>query len=151
MFLGGMLQGSLVALKAKGATIKSQFAAASLALQVFKAQSDLQKLEQLEQRQQQLQVAAAEQEAGGGGAAASAAEAPGAAAANGGVPTFASSGFASSGLGKQQQQRPAAAAVDPAALAAERVRLEEQALPLMLEAMWAANLVRVEALGGGRP
>eukprot|EP00887_Chlorella_sp_A99_P007866 scaffold20.g7866.t1 len=114
--LGGVLQGNLVALKAKGAVIKSQFNAASLALQVYKAQTDIEKLDRLEQQQQQQSGAAA-------GAA--------------GQPEIA-------GAGQRQPPAPAPPA-DPALLAAERARLEEQALPLMLEAMWAANLLDIQS------
>ena len=54
-------------------------------------------------------------------------------------------------LQQQQQQQPeqrdvaAAAALVAAAAAAERGKLEEESLPLMLDAMWAANRLDIEA------
>lgn len=111
--LGGIIDGSVAALRAKGQNIKSQFAAANLAMKVYKAQAALAKLEGSEAA---ASAAAKERTANGAGGDAPADEAA-----------------------------VDAAALAAAAAAAERARLEEASLPLMLEAMWAANVLDVQS------
>ena len=122
--LGGVLGGSVAALRAKGSAIKGQFSAASLALQVYRAQSDIARLEQLEEAQAARHTQGQQQQHTNG--------------------SLQQQGW-QQGQQQQRQQQQQQQPVDPAAIAAERARLEEAALPLMLEAMWAANRLDIQA------
>lgn len=96
--LGGFFDGGFAAIKSKGRTIKSQFGAASLALKVYSAQMQIQKIDEAEKK--------------------------------------ASTGNADRSVGGD---------VSVPDIASQRAALEEKALPLMLEAMWAANTLDIEA------
>ena len=148
--------------RAKGQGLKAQFSAASLALQVYKKQQEIAKLDSMaqqaleqaeqqrrQQQQQQQQQQEQEQEQSaqgqGDGAAGSAA-----AAEEEAVPLQHQHRQQQQEQHRQQQQQgqgdaAGAAALAAAAAAAARGKLEEESLPLMLDAMWAANRLDIEA------
>jgi curved DNA-binding protein CbpA len=148
--LGGMLEGGFVALKAQGRSIKSQFKAATLAVKVYQKQLDIEKLDaaakladkeaehaRARQQRQQRTMEVEESEthvptdAGDDGA------------LNGHASAAAYGGDDMAALGIEQD--PARLAAAAAALHTERVQAEQASLPLMLDAMWAANALDIEA------
>jgi curved DNA-binding protein CbpA len=157
--LGGMFEGGLVALRAQGRNIKSQFKAATLAVKVMQAQ---QNIGRLEAEAEQAQRAAEEMR-----------ERQALAAINGDDSNGDSNFFRAQQQQRQQQndinillqqhninggdpnnteavyldpqQLAAAAAAAATAAHAERVKAEEDTLPLMLDAMWAANVLDIES------
>mmetsp|Transcript_11892 Transcript_11892/g.25534 ORF Transcript_11892/g.25534 Transcript_11892/m.25534 type:complete len:570 (-) Transcript_11892:2455-4164(-) len=159
--LGGFFGGIAAKMKASTDNVKSQFQAANAALKVYQAQ---QKIEawQKEQEKKAQHAAAVAAPAPAADAAAVSAAAPGAAApgAEGqgsdpnGTPSAASDNAGVSGAqqaagagGSSSDAGPSAAPepkLSPEALA-EKQRLEEAALPLMLEAMWAANVLDISS------
>jgi len=132
--MGGFFDSRLAALKSKGRTIKSHFGAAGLALKVYQAHSQMQKMSEAEEKAK-LEGGNGEGEGGvlimeGGVAAATAVS------SNEGD----EASTCRNGYGEASQPLPSS--ID---YAAQRVALEEKALPLMLEAMWAANVLDIEA------
>ncbi|KAK9815321.1 hypothetical protein WJX72_001695 [[Myrmecia] bisecta] len=144
IFLGGLVDGTLAAMRSKGQSVKSQFAAASLALKVFQAQSQMEKLDR--EFNLQKRTAAAEEQPTAAAAASTSGEANTSHADAGPSPH-------SPGGGRNERtaflnggaQGPAVQRMNSAEHLAERARLEEAALPLMLEAMWAANVLDIES------
>lgn len=125
--LGGVLDGSFAALKAQGRSIKSQFKAASLALKVYQAQQQLSQLEMQAERAQQAVMDSREQ------------------ADSTGENREVHPGAAQPISSQVPATDPAQLAAAAAAASAERARMEEESLPLMLDAMWAANALDIEA------
>jgi curved DNA-binding protein CbpA len=135
--MGGFFDSRLAALKSKGRTIKSHFGAAGLALKVYQAHSQMQKISEAEEKAK-LEGGNGEEEGGviimeGGVAAAAAATDV---SSNEGDKTS----IHLNGNGEASQSLPSS--ID---YAAQRAALEEKTLPLMLEAMWAANILDIEA------
>ncbi|KAL4428793.1 hypothetical protein ABPG77_005231 [Micractinium sp. CCAP 211/92] len=143
--LGGFFDGGLVALRAKGRGLKAHLSAASLAIKVYKKQQEIAQLDALEQQARQAQEQAATAQQQEQQQQQQQQQQPkGAQGSRGGSVD----GGAAQGAGPDQQQHAtaaAAAALEAARVAAERMKLEEQSLPLMLEAMWAANKLDIEA------
>lgn len=143
--LGGMFEGGLVALRAQGRNIKSQFKAATLAVKVMQAQQNIGRLEAEAERAQRAAEEMRERQA--------------LAALHGDDdfdPLFSSHQQDMNELLKQNNDAAAAVYLDPEQLAAaataaasaahaERVKAEEDTLPLMLDAMWAANVLDIES------
>ena len=126
--LGGIFEGSVAALRARGQAIKSQFNAANLALKVYRAQAALERLEAEEKAGKE-----GEEKAGGDGQ---------------GAETHSGASDAPEPLNKgasPTDEEEAERARRSAAAAEERARLEEASLPLMLEAMWAANVLDIQS------
>ena len=136
IYLGGVLDGSLAALKAQGQSIKSQFKAASLALKVYQAQ---QHIAQLETQAELAQQAAADGRARRDGGGSRGGQGPMGAAATG------AAAGPSQGPSLLDEIDPTVLAAAATAAAAERAQAEEASLPLMLDAMWAANVLDIEA------
>jgi hypothetical protein len=174
IYLGNFFEGGITALRAHGHTIKSQFAAAGMALKVYQAAQQISKLEvmeaqakaaeeleqleakqaqqALEEQQQQekekvevegYKEVRDEQQSG--------AELPQASSRGGDTgaapppataPEEASNPPAVAGSRQTKSSRKPAPTV--AEVAAAKVALEEQTLPLMLDAMWSANLLDIE-------
>jgi curved DNA-binding protein CbpA len=139
--LGGMFEGGLVALRAQGRNIKSQFKAASLAVKVMQAQQNIGRLEAEADRAQRVAEELREQQA--------------LAAINGDDDTYLLRATRSENnddaaesleaVYLDPQQLAAAATAAATAAHAERVKAEEDTLPLMLDAMWAANVLDIES------
>ncbi|KAH7622760.1 hypothetical protein Ndes2526B_g03599 [Nannochloris sp. 'desiccata'] len=148
--LGGMFEGGLVALRAQGRNIKSQFKAAKLAVKVMQAQQNIGRLEVEAERAQRAAEEMRERQA--------------LAAING--DDVDGDKYLSRGTQQHQdiyailqqqdthnleaayldpQQLAAAATAAATAAHAERVKAEEDTLPLMLDAMWAANVLDIES------
>lgn len=152
IFLGNVITGSLAAIKSKGHTLKSQVQAASLALKVYQTQ---QRMERLDRQQEEQQAVLLQEQAQANGAAEGQQDSSGvqpSEAGEDGGSSHQGSGDAGQRSaaceGEQQQQQHSkvgSAAAGAAAVAAERAKLEEQALPVMLDAMWAANVLDIEA------
>jgi len=121
--LGGVIDGSVAALKAQGRNIKAQFKAASLALKVYQAQQRIAQLEGAAERAQQTAIHIREQQT---------------------EPVMTIPDTAAE-IPNISSDPASLAAASAAAVAAERVRVEEESLPLMLDAMWAANALDIEA------
>jgi curved DNA-binding protein CbpA len=146
----GGVDGGLAALRARGRTVRAQFRAAGLALKVYQAQTAIGRLEaeaalkaraaregllrQQAEARGEAKEAEAEAEGRGEGGAAGAAGAVSAA-----EPAAPAAELSPPG------PTPAALAAEAAAAAAARQELEEASLPLMLEAMWAANAMDIES------
>ncbi|KAL4451590.1 hypothetical protein ABPG75_007252 [Micractinium tetrahymenae] len=147
--LGGFFDGGLTALRAKGRGLKAQLSAASLALKVYKKQQEIAQLDALEQqaRQVQEQASAAQQQQQPGAEQQQQQQREEDDGRGGSIAGGAAPGAAADQQQQQEQQATVAAAagLEAARVAAERVKLEEQSLPLMLEAMWAANKLDIEA------
>ncbi|CAL8463305.1 g2839 [Coccomyxa elongata] len=131
--LGNFFEGSVAAMRSKGAAFKSQMHAAGLALKVYQTQQQIERLEKqhaLHERQnseaassqQEQSFADVQSQSSNGTAGQHGSEHPQADAAE-----------------QAEERRKAAAAI-----AAERAKLEEAALPLMLDAMWAANVLDIQ-------
>lgn len=143
--LGNFFETGLASLRNKGHIMKSQLNIAKSALKVLGAQ------QQLEALDREQAAAAAERDNAENNSAAANRGTP-AAAQNGsrlaaGQATSSSPG--SGAVGSPQQQAISAAQQAAAsAQLARRAELEEKALPLMLDAMWAANVVDIESTLG---
>ena len=124
--LGGVFEGSFMALKAQGRNIKSQFRAGSLAIKVMQARHEIGKLEMDAQRAQRAAEEMRRMEANGAS-----------------MPVDIEGAVGDESV----VFAPDAAALTAAATAAEaeRVKAEEASLPLMLDAMWAANVLDIES------
>ncbi|KAL3131275.1 hypothetical protein ABBQ38_000570 [Trebouxia sp. C0009 RCD-2024] len=135
IYLGGFFQGSLVSLRQEGHSIKSKVHLAQMGLKVFQAQ---QKLEQMDKDQKQRSEAKARMN--------QQSSSPSAAPATG---PFDQQPGSSAEQPLSEQQRAEAEAASTAAEALEhaqlRAQLEEATLPLMLDAMWAANVLDIES------
>jgi high-affinity Fe2+/Pb2+ permease len=135
--------------------MKAQFSAASLALQVYKKQQEIAKLdsmaqqalEQAEQHRRQQQDEQGQQawQANGAGWPVDGVAGSAAAAEEEAVPLQHQQRQQQQRQQQQQGDAAGAAALAAAAAAAERGKLEEESLPLMLDAMWAANRLDIEA------
>lgn len=144
IYLGNIIDSSIASLKAKGRSIKSQFQAGSMALKVYQTQQQLAKLDvEAEKMKEQAAIEAkrqAEMQLEG---------------INDGDDTaskqdLATSSFGPSANGNGTLGGDAAKSAEDlkamaAAMAAQKAQLEEQSLPLMLDAMWAANTLDIEA------
>ncbi|GFR42214.1 hypothetical protein Agub_g3105 [Astrephomene gubernaculifera] len=170
---GGFFGGMAAKFRAQGDSVKSQFQAATAAMKVFAAQQKIEAWQKEQERQQAAAAASTAAEAGGKapGASSSAGAANGDTAA--GAATAPTAGtdaqVPTAPTSSAPPSTPAAAAPAPTAAAAstpppapgptsgpsspsgpsmeqllERQRLEEAALPLMLEAMWAANVLDIQ-------
>ncbi|KXZ52148.1 hypothetical protein GPECTOR_10g777 [Gonium pectorale] len=171
---GGFFGGMAAKFRSQGESMRSQFQAASAAIKVYAAQQKIEAW-QKEQERKAAHVAAASskpvQAAGTEGGSGDAA-APGTAAEEGGAASTAGTASASATTSGNQAHAGSTAAGtppsratdasqpganDPAAAGSapppgpsieqlmERQRLEEAALPLMLEAMWAANVLDIQS------
>jgi curved DNA-binding protein CbpA len=145
--LGGMFEGGLVALRAQGSTIKSQYKAVKLAFKVMQAQQNIGRLEVEAESAQRAAEEMRERQA--------------IAAINGDDDTYLFRGTREQQdvhkiLQQQDKDTLEAAYLDPQQLAAaataaataahaERVKAEEDTLPLMLDAMWAANVLDINS------
>jgi len=140
--LGGTFEGGLVALRAQGSNIKSQWKAAKLALKVMQAQQNIGRLEVEAERAQRAAEELREKQA--------------LVAINGDdgdVDTNFSRGTEEEQQDKgileaaylDPQQLAAAATAAATAAHAERAKAEEDTLPLMLDAMWAANVLDINS------
>ncbi|CAK0741307.1 hypothetical protein CVIRNUC_001315 [Coccomyxa viridis] len=156
IFLGNFFEGSIAAIKSKSSSMKSQMHALGLAIQMYNKQKEIEALE----KRQALSKSQTDEELG--------ASADGSAAQHGqGAASAAAKAAANGGLYRGSTPASSSAApVDPAAeaqdreqrrreqqqaraqaereLASERQKLEEAALPLMLDAMWAANVMDIQ-------
>lgn len=119
--LGGMFEGGLVALRAQGRSIKSQFKAAKLAIKVMQAQQNIGRLEAEAERAQRIAEEYRERQSAGI------------------IPSI--DGQPDDDVILDPAQLTAAAT----AAQAERVKAEEASLPIMLDAMWAANVLDIES------
>lgn len=120
--LGGMFEGGLVALRAQGRSIKSQFKAAKLAIKVMQAQQNIGRLEAEAERAQRIAEEYRERQ-------------------NAGVVIPSIDGQPDDDVILDPAQLTAAVT----AAHAERVKAEEASLPIMLDAMWAANVLDIES------
>lgn len=159
IYMGGLFDGGLAALKAQGRVIKTQFTAASLALKVYQAHQNIMRLDAEAQRAQQAVIMARERgdhaivdgKSGDGGLLQQEEHTS---------PNFHSGESISNTVpahpSRQQQDtstpssnnisNDASTLAQAAAnAAAERARAEEDSLPLMLDAMWAANVIDIES------
>ncbi|EIE18163.1 DnaJ-domain-containing protein [Coccomyxa subellipsoidea C-169] len=129
--LGNFFEGSVAAMRSKGAAFKSQIHAAGLALKVYQTQQQIERLEKQHAQHQRESGAASfssQQQHSSG-------DAQGAAGS--------SSKVSAEGESADHSSADAASAVG-ISMAAERAKLEEAALPLMLDAMWAANVLDIQ-------
>lgn len=137
IYLGGYIQGGLASLKQEGQSIKSKVHLGMMGLKVFQAQ---QKLEQMDKDQKQRSEAQARMSQQ--------------AATPGSIPAgnvFHQQPGVSGEQEESEQRVEAEAAARAAQQQAEnlehaqlRAQLEEATLPLMLDAMWAANVLDIE-------
>ncbi|GLC44692.1 hypothetical protein PLESTB_000973900 [Pleodorina starrii] len=169
---GGFFFGMAAKFRAQGENMRSQFQAASAAIKVYQAQQKIEAWQKEQERK--AAVAAAEPKPADGAAAAAAppagtetaaeapvggaageaasagaAEAEGASKANGGAAgAAANGGEAGAGTAAGADAAAGAAGATPPGPSIEqlmeRQKLEEAALPLMLEAMWAANVLDIQ-------
>lgn len=133
--LGGLFDGTLAKMKQSKETIRSQFHAANAALKVMKHQ---QKMDEFERQRERLlrngrqagNAASAEEEGGAGGAGISDRKER--------HPSGSESGDPLQDNGAEPSDR------IPIEELMERAKLEEAGLPLVLEAMWAANVIDIQ-------
>ncbi|KAK9917625.1 hypothetical protein WJX75_006600 [Coccomyxa subellipsoidea] len=131
--LGNFFEGSVAAMRSKGAAFKSQMHAAGLALKVYQTQQQIERLEkQHAQHERENGSASSSQQQR------SSMDAQGTAGHSTGDTDPAA--HSSADAASQAEERKQAAA----AMATERAKLEEAALPLMLDAMWAANVLDIQ-------
>lgn len=129
--MGGFFDSRLAALKSKGRILKSHFGAAGLALKVYQAHSQMQKISEAEEK--------AKLEGGKGE--------EGVVIIEGGTVNVSSDNGGGEEASTQRNGNDKASQPLPSSIdyTAQRAALEEKTLPLMLEAMWAANVLDIEA------
>lgn len=158
--LGGLVEGTLASLRGRGRTLQSQFRAASLAIKVLSTQQQLARLdarlaedaaarqaEAAAQQQQQQEEAGPREEAQPQDGNPDCGRSSSSEAANGSAagpppvspppvsPPPMPGGGSAGGRARASTE----------ALQLEKAALEGKALPLMLDAMWAANVLDIEA------
>ncbi|GLI63100.1 hypothetical protein VaNZ11_006004, partial [Volvox africanus] len=147
---GGFFGGMAAKFRQQGESVRSQFQAASAAIKVYQAQQRIEAWQREQERKAAVAAAGAAAGAEAGAAAPAgpdatapnpdAAKADADAKANNG--TAAANGAANGAAGTTPQ--PAASQGPSIEQLMERKKLEEAALPLMLEAMWAANVLDIQ-------
>eukprot|EP00891_Asterochloris_glomerata_P009342 jgi/Astpho2/9342/Aster-07279 len=153
--LSDFFTGGIARMRQTGHTLQSQLHAAGLALKVWQAQKELEAMEKehaaRKEQQQQLDQASAAARTAGADPASSSPDAavsqagpwpPGAAAA-GPAPTAAAATGAAAAAPDSEAAARERAKVD-AEHQQRRQRLEEASLPLMLDALWAGNVLDIE-------
>jgi len=147
--LGNIFERGAASLRANWHSMQSQVHVAKLALRVFAAQQDISRLDAQQQAQQAIAEAAASPAEDGTASTAQSAVQPD--AQPGGTPSQQAPSqqrqheAAGGGLGCTEAAAAAARAAAQDLLIA-RAAAEEAALPLMLDAMWAANVVDIEGV-----
>ena len=149
--LGGMFEGSFLALRAQGRNIKSQFKAASLAIKVMQVQQNIGRLEAEADKVQRLvdeELRRTTSESAGtvpDGSTDGNDELPFGVKGSSGMSSTSQPSISNhhdANVPVMTREELAAAAM---AAHAERVKAEEASLPLMLDAMWAANILDIES------
>ncbi|KAG2438479.1 hypothetical protein HXX76_005032 [Chlamydomonas incerta] len=147
---GGFFGGMAAKWRSQHENMRSQYQAASAAIKVYAAQQKLEAWQKEQDRKQAVAAASAAKEGAAGeaskdgaagGADAAKAEAGGAtsaAAPEAAAPKAAAAAKAEAGAGPSAAKGPSIEEL------MERQRLEEATLPLMLEAMWAANVLDIQ-------
>ncbi|DBA91090.1 TPA: hypothetical protein ACH3X1_016055 [Trebouxia sp. C0004] len=137
IYLGGFIQGGLASMRQEGQSIKSKVQLGMMGLKVFHAQQKLEQMDKDQKQRSEAQARASQQSPSPNSIPAGINHQPGVS-------------------GQQEMSEQQRAEADAAAVAAQRqaenlehaqlrAHLEEATLPLMLDAMWAANVLDIES------